>query len=130
MKKHIIIIAGSRYIKENANNYNIVEHYVDRCLSNLDQSEVIIVSGGARGIDHLGEHYAHKHNLECWRCPAEWHKFGKMAGPIRNAKMAEVATHLIAFPSDASRGTYDMIQKAKQCNLAVRVIDHFNSRNK
>lgn len=117
--KNIIIIAGSRNVAENAENYQQLEQIVDFYIQGL--SDVVIVSGGCRGIDRLGEHYAIKHHLECWRCPADWKKYGKKAGPMRNAKMAAIATHLIAFPSPTSRGTIDMINKANDKGLAVRV---------
>jgi hypothetical protein len=54
--------------------------------------------------------------------PADWDFFGKRAGMLRNVKMAESATHLIAFWDGISNGTKNMIDEAKKRNLMVRVI--------
>ena len=125
MNKHIIIIAGSRNVKVNEENYAHFAAWVDFYLQNLDPSETTILSGGARGIDRLGEIYAKKHNIECYRCPADWDRFGKSAGYRRNERMAEFATHLIAFPTDkreTSKGTHHMIDIARRKGLKVKVV--------
>lgn len=51
-------------------------------------------------------------------------KHGKMAGPIRNLEMAKYADGLIAFWDGKSRGTRDMITKAKKERLFLRVVDY------
>ncbi|WP_197026348.1 hypothetical protein [Polaribacter sp. Hel_I_88] len=56
------------------------------------------------------------------RFPAEWNKFGKAAGPVRNKEMAIYADALIAFWDGKSRGTKNMIQLAKQNGLLLKVI--------
>ncbi|MFD1444284.1 hypothetical protein [Thermoactinomyces vulgaris] len=53
------------------------------------------------------------------RYPAEWKKYGKKAGPLRNAKMAENADALVAFWDGKSRGTKDMIETAKRRGLRI-----------
>lgn len=125
MKKNIIIIAGSRNVNVNRRNYANFAAQIDYYLQNIDPSELTILSGGARGIDTLGEIYAKKHNIECYRCPADWDRFGKSAGYRRNERMAEFATHLIAFPTDerkTSKGTHHMIDIARNHGLKVKVV--------
>ena len=112
----ILIIAGGRDFTD----YELVKEKVDFYLQNVDKRDVIIVSGCARGADSLGERYAHENAMELWKFPADWDKHGKAAGHIRNAEMAEVATHLIAFPG--GRGTKNMIETAKKKGLTVRVV--------
>ena len=53
-----------------------------------------------------------------------WEGLGKSAGPVRNELMAQNADALIAFPlyGVANRGTLDMIRRAREHNLLVRVI--------
>ena len=54
-----IIIAGSR----NFNDYSVVEkemmNYIGKFIGKL---EIEIISGGATGVDALGERFAHEHN--------------------------------------------------------------------
>ena len=60
--------------------------------------------------------------------PADWEKYGRSAGPKRNAQMAEIANALIAFWDGQSRGTKNMIETAKQKGLIVKVVNYTNRR--
>jgi len=72
----------------------------------LDQFPVdVIVSGGARGADSLAERYAMEHNKELLVFPAEWNKFGKRAGFIRNKDIIDNCDFVIAFWDGSSNGT-------------------------
>lgn len=79
----------------------------------------VVLSGGARGIDKMGEDWAVQHGLPIDIYPALWNKHGKAAGPIRNARMAENADALVAFWDGESRGTRNMIEEAKRRGLKV-----------
>lgn len=111
-----VIIAGTRTFK----NYELLKKHVDAILAN--QKDVEIVSGGAMGTDRLGEKYALSHTLMIKRFVADWNKYGKAAGPIRNKQMAEYADALIAFWDGKSKGTESMISLAKEHNLKIRII--------
>lgn len=112
-----VIIAGSR----NFSNYGILKTYCNRVLSNVKE-EIEIVSGTAKGADMLGEQYAIEMGYKLTRFPADWNLFGKAAGAIRNKQMADYSDALIAFWDGRSRGTLDMIYKAKQAKLKLRVL--------
>ena len=113
-----VIIAGGR----DFNNWELLCRSCDRILSN--QSEVIIVSGTARGADSLGERYAAEHGYECLKFPADWERYGKSAGYKRNTEMADNADGLIAFWDGHSKGTGHMIDIAKSKGLLVSVINY------
>ena len=76
-----------------------------------------VVSGGANGADLDGESWARARGIPVKRIPADWGKFGRSAGPRRNAEMAVYADALIAFPG--GRGTEDMIRRATKAGLEV-----------
>lgn len=82
---------------------------------------ITIVCGMAEGADKLGWQYAYDHNLDIDFYPADWNMYGKIAGFIRNSKMAENADMLIAFWDGKSRGTDHMIKTMKKKNLPVKV---------
>lgn len=107
------IIAGGRTVTD----YSLVLKAVKE--SGLSISAVI--SGGATGVDSLGERYAKEKHLPLEVYPAEWKKYGTSAGPIRNRKMAENAQQLIALWDGKSIGTKNMIDTAKELNLTVYV---------
>lgn len=114
-----LIVAGSR----NFNNYELLKQKCDSLLSQKRLTHsIVIVSGTARGADTLGEQYAHERGYAVERYPADWEHDDKAAGPIRNSQMAAHADALVAFWEGKSRGTRDMIEKAKERNLLVRIV--------
>jgi len=100
------IIAGSRTIED----YAVVEAAV--VASGFAITEVI--SGRARGVDRLGERWAHTHNLPIARFPADWKRYGRRAGPIRNNEMVGYAQALIAVWDGRSDGTHHIINAARR----------------
>lgn len=80
-----------------------------------------VVSGGAAGVDRLGELYAEEEGIPVKLFPADWGKHGKAAGPIRNREMAEYADALVAVWDGSSRGTKNMIDEATKRGLKVYV---------
>lgn len=118
-----VIIAGGR----DFNDYDLLERSVDRMLSKLfDTHAITIVSGGARGADALAIQYANNRSddVELLVMRADWDTHGKSAGYKRNAEMAEVSTHLIAFHDGQSRGTQHMIDLAIKMNLKTCIITY------
>lgn len=113
-----VIVAGGRHF----NNYALLERKLDAVFLNSNPEEIAIVSGCCRGADKMGERYARERGMHLIQVPAMWEAGGKRAGPIRNALMAEVATHLVAFWDGQSPGTKSMIDIARERGLPVRVI--------
>jgi hypothetical protein len=121
-----VIIAGTRDFSD----YQFLRQKCDAILSSKRQdSNIVIISGTARGADRLGEQYAAERGYQIERYPADWDNDGHAAGPIRNARMADNADALIAFWDGLSRGTKNMIETAKTKGLAVRVINYNNTLN-
>lgn len=110
-----VIIAGGR----DFNNYEFLERVCNYKLQN--KTNIEIVSGGAKGADCYGEMYAAENNLPKKVFLADWERYGKSAGPIRNREMAEYADALIAFWDGGSPGTKNMIEVAKELGLGVHV---------
>lgn len=107
------IIAGSRHL----NNRYLVQLAVRG--ANWKIAEV--VCGGTRGIDMLGKAWADKNSIPVKIFPADWRRYGRYAGPIRNQRMAEYADALIAVWDGKSPGTRDMIKQAREADLLVYV---------
>lgn len=83
-----------------------------------------IVSGGAKGIDTFAERYAKDNNIKLIVFEAEWDKYGKSAGPMRNNYIVESSTHILGLPrKNKSVGTYDTLRKARAKNLHVTEIE-------
>ena len=119
-----VIIAGSR----NFNDYDLLCKECDGVLHGLNPADVEIVSGGCTGADALGERYAHERGYGLSIFEANWKKFGKSAGPRRNALMGVYAQQaddgvLMAFPVGESKGTRNMISTAEFYGLEVYVFE-------
>lgn len=124
-----LIIAGGRTFDD----YKKLRNAVYRFMNYVENDMITIISGGARGADKLGEKFAKKHKavkLEVF--PAWWRgengneAYNNAAGYQRNVRMANAATHLLAFWDGESRGTHHMINIAKDKGLTVEVIRYAN----
>lgn len=81
-----------------------------------------IISGGAKGADALGKQYAEDNDIEYIEYPAEWKKYGRSAGMIRNSSIVDACDTLIAFWDGQSKGTKDSIKKAGIANKPVILV--------
>lgn len=119
-----IIIAGSR----NFNDYVLLEKALNKYIEDkkINPDEIEIVSGHARGADSLGELFAKNNKLQLAKFPAQWDKYGKSAGFLRNREMANYALQetgvLFAFWDGQSRGTNHMINFSREKGLEVHVV--------
>jgi hypothetical protein len=90
------------------------QHKVDGYLTLLNRAHpfVELIEGGARGADELAGRWAIDHGIKHTRVLAEWGKYGKRAGVLRNQQMLDMNPDLvIAFPG--GRGTAHMVSIAK-----------------
>lgn len=117
MKK--VIIAGPR----DWDDCKMVFEYCDRLLGHLNDLTVISGCGGT--TDANGENWAYQTGRALDLYPANWTEYGKSAGPRRNRKMIVVgrAEGLLAFWDYKSKGTSDMIRKAKTAGLNGWVVN-------
>ena len=85
-----------------------------------------IVCGGAKGADELGRIYAREWAIPVKMFNADWQKHGKAAGPIRNEEMAKYGDALIALWDGKSRGTQNMIWRARSIHELPTFIYRFD----
>jgi len=104
-----VIIAGSRTISD----LELVSQAITE--SCFDITEV--VCGGAKGVDECGRLWAEKHNIPVKVFNADWNKYGKIAGPVRNFEMAKYADALVLVWDGKSPGSLSMKNVAKKCDL-------------
>lgn len=87
---------------------------------------IVIIEGGARGADRISQMYAKECGWELETYPADWHKHGKAAGPIRNKQMLDEGKPdlVVAFPGGS--GTKNMIDQATKAGVKVIKIESSN----
>lgn len=87
---------------------------------------VTIIHGAARGADTLAGEVAYELGFTVERYPADWTKYGRAAGPIRNKEMLTHGRpdYVIGFHDDLrhSRGTADMKRQAER---AGKQFEHY-----
>lgn len=121
MENFKVIIAGSRGFS----NYKLLKEQCNKYLRDKRQnSNIVVISGNARGADTLGEKYAKEEGFDLEIYPAQWDKYGKSAGFRRNEQMAKIADALIAFWDGKSHGTKHMIDIMNEKNLQVKVVEY------
>lgn len=113
-----VIIAGSR----DFNDYKLLEKKMVNFLRYKYPSQVEIVSGTAMGADKLGERFAKEKGCKLTLFPVNWEIYGRGAGHIRNAQMAEYADACVVFWDGVSKGTRSMIDLAYRANLDVKIV--------
>lgn len=98
-------------------------------LVELEPQLAVVIEGGAPGADRIAGKWAsraRKRGVAWVRFPADWDRYGKKAGPVRNAQMvtyllqaAELGwePRLLAFPLGASPGTRNMIEQCKAAGV-------------
>jgi hypothetical protein len=88
---------------------------------------VTIIEGEQRGADLLARKVAEDLGLVVEPYPADWDKYGKAAGPIRNRVMLDEGKPdlVLAFHHDlsASKGTANMVKQARAAGVPVVVYD-------
>lgn len=101
-----VLVTGSRYLRN--------DQLIDRVLSDLRPT--VIIHGGAEGADMLADAWAKARNIPVEVYPAEWTRFGKKAGMLRNRQMfkASKPDHVAAFPLPSSVGTWGMIRLVQE----------------
>ena len=82
-----------------------------------------VVHGDARGADRMAGSVAERLGHYVARMPAEWERYGKSAGMRRNEQMLTCVKPdlVIAFWDGSSRGTRNMIERARRAGVRVRV---------
>jgi len=114
-----VLVCGSR--KPLHTTKRDVFEYLDYIHSKLQIT--FLIHGAARGIDTMARDWAIDREIAVRGYPADWKKYGGMAGPIRNSEMLrkeEDIKTVVAF--EGGRGTNDMVSKALR--EGIRVIQH------
>ena len=111
-----IAVVGSREFKDIKFERNVILKELIFAIPDIEENpnapDPILISGGARGIDTLAEEVAKSQRIETKIFPAEWNKYGKGAGFIRNELIIKEADRVIAFWDGRSKGTKHSINIA------------------
>ncbi len=108
-----LLICGGRYFADS-----------DQAWSALDLLHEIhgisaVIEGGARGADRIGAQWALQRDIKVSTYPADWNRYGRRAGHIRNGIMLTCGRPdlVVAFPGGT--GTANMMAQAQSAGVIV-----------
>lgn len=82
---------------------------------------IMVVSGGAPGVDTWAKQLCEKLEIPFDEMPAEWEKYGKAAGMIRNKQLLDTVETFIAFWDGTSPGTKGAIDYATKKRIPGKI---------
>lgn len=119
-----ILVCGDRHWDNRAAIAAKLRAYANIWVGSVEG--LTIIEGGANGADTLAGEVARGLGLELEVYEAEWKKYGRAAGPIRNAAMLASGVDLVlAFHHDleASKGTANMVRLATRAGVPVVIVE-------
>jgi hypothetical protein len=112
-----VIVCGGRDYKDRAHLWAWLDKF--HALHRITE----LIEGGARGADTLAREWGHLNNVLTTTVVANWARYGRRAGPIRNQTMLDMRPDaVIAFPGN--QGTAHMTSIARR--QGVKVLDGSN----
>jgi YspA, cpYpsA-related SLOG family len=113
----VLVCGGRSY-----GNHRLVNTVLD--MLHADRNFTCFIHGAAKGADRLGFWWALNHQkgypgFEILGFPADWDRYGRSAGAIRNSQMLKEGKPdlVVAFPG--RHGTADMVEKARRHGVEV-----------
>lgn len=104
-------------------NWELVFSKLDSLLARMTAagkaSELVIVSGGARGVDSYGEQWARSRGIPTEIYHPDWQTHGKSAGFLRNTLIMQASDSCVAFGE--TKGTADTVRKFRAAGKTVTV---------
>ena len=115
-----VLICGDR----NYSNIGLIRSWIAKL---QDWGYNTIIEGEARGADSIARNEAEKAGMIVLKFPADWDKYHKAAGAIRNTQMLKEGKPnlVVAFHTDIknSKGTKNMIEQAKKAGIEVILVE-------
>lgn len=116
-----VLITGSREHPE--------PEFVKRILESLAlcKDDVVVVgdnSSGPFSVDYITNLYFLEQGVPVEVHYANWHEYGRAAGPKRNQAMVDSgADFALAFPYEGSRGTRGCVSLARKAGIKVYMFE-------
>jgi len=112
-----VLVCGGRDFKN--------AEFLYKTLENLHKKNkfTLIIEGNAQGADRLAGCWAEHMNLRNRKFLADWDKYGRTAGHIRNRRMLDEGKPdlVVAFPGGS--GTANMIELAWDAGIPIVKLD-------
>ena len=122
VKGYRLAVVGSRGFED----FDLFVKIIDRL--RLTKEIDAIISGGAKGVDSMAEHYADVNGIPTEIFLADWDKYGKGAGYIRNKTIWDNSDIGIAIWDGVSKGTKHSFDLARKQNKKLYIFNYMINR--
>jgi hypothetical protein len=109
-----VLICGTRNTLRN-DQKDIIKKEIEHINNLYKDNHLVLIHGDCTGVDKYGEEIAKSLGWRVIPVPAQWSRYGRGAGPIRNQVMVDTyRPHIfISFPAPDSKGTFDCIRRVE-----------------
>lgn len=118
-KQFRILVCGGRH-------YDDAERLIENLegiAGTVDSSkQLVLIHGAARGADSIAESWAQWRGLKIMRFPADWKRYGRAAGHIRNTEMLESGCPDLVVAAPGGAGTANMVTQAHKFGVRTIVL--------
>ena len=121
-----VLVCGGR----DYNDYDVLKCVMEKVMDCYSAEVKVVISGLAKGGDKLGERWAEENDIEVEGYRAEWNKYGKRAGWLRNVRMADEGRPNVIVALPGGRGTKMMIDIGVDRKIDTIVVDDENRKLK
>ena len=121
-----ILVCGGRDFMDRVKVHEILKEYLHL------KPNLTIIQGGQvstdwktgkkHGADYLAKKWAEANDVSCLEFKADWNKYGKPAGMIRNQQMLDEANPDLVIAFKGGNGTADMVRRSRKHDKEVREI--------
>lgn len=121
----VLLVSGTRHATAN------VQAAVESRLSRIPATNLLLITGGARGVDTFAYEYGKSRRWDLWKLDYVG-ALGRGGGHFRNSAMGWLLSwnlergancHAICFPRGASPGTRGMIRQLENLGISPEVIE-------
>ena len=118
-----ILVCGGRKYDSYSTVSEVIDGEIFTRFGDYPYHEVTIIQGEAKGADKLGKMFAQARSCQLESYPADWDRYGKSAGYIRNTQMLKEGKPdlVIAFPG--GKGTKMMVDIAIKAGVQVVLVN-------
>ena len=113
-----VLVCGDRYYEDH--------EYLFSKLDELHKASPIstLIHGGARGADTLAGRWGEERSLEVIEVRADWAKYGRGAGHVRNKAMLDLDPSIVIGFHDSietSKGTKNCLKQAASRSISTLI---------
>lgn len=115
-----LAVVGSRMFTNYGYLCKVLEKYLT--VKGISKDNLLIISGGAIGADSLARTWCEENNVGIIEHLPNYGISGEMAPIVRNGVIAAECDEMIAFFTGESRGTTNVINRAKKLGKKVYTV--------